>query len=206
MTISDRIQYLRKTKGISQEELADRLGVSRQAVSKWESEQSVPDPEKIVALSEYFEVTTDYLLKGIEPPAAASASDYAGIWAAVLQTGSVFFAVVGLLCAFASWYDKQDGASIAGGLIIQAVGVALFFIAGKISKRRPAYLLCWLNLVLFSFIPLNLLCGLLAGLCYLSFIPPSPYPIDFLQSLFFFLLYGTFCILSLLFLKRRACK
>ena len=48
MTIADRIQNLRKTKGISQEELADNIGVSRQAVSKWESEQSTPDVEKII--------------------------------------------------------------------------------------------------------------------------------------------------------------
>ena len=67
MTMADRIQSLRKTKGISQEELADQIGVSRQAVSKWESEQSNPDLEKVILLSEYFEVTTDYLLKGIEP-------------------------------------------------------------------------------------------------------------------------------------------
>ena len=67
MTIADRIQSLRKAKGVSQEELADRIGVSRQAVSKWESEQSTPDVEKIVLLSNYFEVTTDYILKGIEP-------------------------------------------------------------------------------------------------------------------------------------------
>ena len=67
MTLADRIQQLRKQKGISQEELADRVGVSRQAVSKWESEQSVPDMDKIILLSDYFEVTTDYLLRGIEP-------------------------------------------------------------------------------------------------------------------------------------------
>ena len=67
MTIADRIQTLRKSKGMSQEELADAAGVSRQAVSKWESEQSVPDIDKIVILSEIFDVTTDYLLKGIEP-------------------------------------------------------------------------------------------------------------------------------------------
>ena len=47
MNMADRIQYLRKTKGFSQEELADKMGVSRQAVSKWESEQSTPDIEKI---------------------------------------------------------------------------------------------------------------------------------------------------------------
>ena len=52
---------------MSQEELADRIGVSRQAVSKWESEQATPDLEKVVIMSEIFEVTTDYLLKGIEP-------------------------------------------------------------------------------------------------------------------------------------------
>ena len=67
MKISDRILELRRQKGISQEELADKLGVSRQAVSKWESEQSVPEMEKIIAMSEFFDVTTDYLLKGIEP-------------------------------------------------------------------------------------------------------------------------------------------
>lgn len=67
MNMADRIQYLRKAKGISQEELAEKVGVSRQAVSKWESEQSMPDLEKIIAMSDFFEVTTDYLLKGIEP-------------------------------------------------------------------------------------------------------------------------------------------
>ena len=67
MTIADRIQSLRKSKAMSQEELADAVGVSRQAVSKWESEQATPDLEKVVIMSDIFEVTTDYLLKGIEP-------------------------------------------------------------------------------------------------------------------------------------------
>lgn len=61
MNIADRIQNLRKTKGISQEQLADVVGVSRQAVSKWESEQTIPDIEKVVIMSEYFGVTTDYM-------------------------------------------------------------------------------------------------------------------------------------------------
>lgn len=67
MNMADRIQSLRKSKGFSQEELADKVGVSRQAVSKWESEQSTPDIEKIIIMSELFEVTTDYILKGTEP-------------------------------------------------------------------------------------------------------------------------------------------
>lgn len=61
MNVADRIQNLRKTKGISQEQLADAIGVSRQAVSKWESEQTTPDIDKIILMSEYFDVTTDYI-------------------------------------------------------------------------------------------------------------------------------------------------
>ena len=80
MTLADRIQQLRKQKGISQEELADRVGVSRQAVSKWESAQSVPDLDKILLLSDYFEVTTDYLLKGIEPAGPGQAGGRAHLY------------------------------------------------------------------------------------------------------------------------------
>ena len=64
MILADKIIMLRKKKGWSQEELAYKMNVSRQAVSKWESDQSIPDIEKIVQLSELFGVTTDYLLKG----------------------------------------------------------------------------------------------------------------------------------------------
>ena len=63
MILADRIIILRKKKGWSQEELAYKMNISRQAVSKWESDQSVPDIEKILQLSELFGVTTDYLLK-----------------------------------------------------------------------------------------------------------------------------------------------
>ena len=63
MTLADKIINLRKQKGWSQEELAEKLDVTRQSVSKWESAQSVPDIAKILQLSELFGVTTDYLLK-----------------------------------------------------------------------------------------------------------------------------------------------
>lgn len=63
MILSDKIIKERKKLGLSQEELAEQLFVSRQAVSKWESSQSVPDLQKIVMMSELFSVSTDYLLK-----------------------------------------------------------------------------------------------------------------------------------------------
>ena len=67
MRLGQKIADLRKKNNLSQESLAEKMNVSRQAVSKWESEQSIPDIEKIVNLSELFGVTTDYLLKRASP-------------------------------------------------------------------------------------------------------------------------------------------
>lgn len=66
MNISEKISSLRKEKGLSQEALAEALGVSRQSVSKWESGDVLPDSDKIIAMSGFFGVTTDYLLKDSE--------------------------------------------------------------------------------------------------------------------------------------------
>ena len=63
MILADKIIDLRKKNGWSQEELAEKLGVSRQAVSKWEGAQSVPDMARVLQMSELFGVSTDYLLK-----------------------------------------------------------------------------------------------------------------------------------------------
>lgn len=67
MTLSEKLTALRKSRGWSQEELAENLGVSRQSVSKWESDQAVPELDKILRLSEIFGVSTDYLLKDDHP-------------------------------------------------------------------------------------------------------------------------------------------
>lgn len=63
MILADKIINLRKKNGWSQEELAEKLGVTRQSVSKYEGAQSIPDLDKILKLSELFGVTTDYLIK-----------------------------------------------------------------------------------------------------------------------------------------------
>lgn len=64
MELAERLQKLRKEKGYSQEELGDVLGISRQAISKWESGQSFPDINNLLKLSDIYGVTTDFLLKG----------------------------------------------------------------------------------------------------------------------------------------------
>ena len=67
MTLGERILNYRKRAGLSQERLAELLGVSRQAVSKWEGDAAQPDLDKIVALARLFGITTDQLLLGETP-------------------------------------------------------------------------------------------------------------------------------------------
>lgn len=63
MNLSDKILNLRKQNGLSQEELAEKLNVSRQAISRWELGSAQPDVSNILQLSKLFKVTTDYLLQ-----------------------------------------------------------------------------------------------------------------------------------------------
>lgn len=71
MTLGEQIQSLRKAAGLSQEELGDRLGVARQSVSKWESDTTVPELEKLIAISQLFGISMGALL-GLEEPEGAA--------------------------------------------------------------------------------------------------------------------------------------
>lgn len=75
MNLSEKILALRKSRGMSQEELAEKLDVSRQSVSKWETGQAMPELDKIVAISRLFDITTDYLLKESEVEELAFKAD-----------------------------------------------------------------------------------------------------------------------------------
>lgn len=72
MRFEEKIVELRKTKGLSQEELAEQLGVSRQAVSRWELGQTLPDIPNLLQLCELFGVSADYLVREEEQTAAKS--------------------------------------------------------------------------------------------------------------------------------------
>ena len=63
MTFGEKLFKLRKEKGLSQEALAEQVGTTRQAISKWENNQGFPETEKLLQLSNIFEISTDYLLK-----------------------------------------------------------------------------------------------------------------------------------------------
>ena len=64
LEIANRLYEYRKNAGLSQDQLADRIGVSRQAVSKWERGEASPDTDNLIALSEVYNVTLDELIKG----------------------------------------------------------------------------------------------------------------------------------------------
>lgn len=77
MEIAQRLAEMRRKKGFSQEELANRLGLSRQAISKWERGESAPDMANLIALADLYEVTLDELIRGEAPAAQAEDADTA---------------------------------------------------------------------------------------------------------------------------------
>ena len=79
MTFADKLQVLRRNRGYTQEELAEGLHVSRQAVAKWEAGQGFPDIANLVAISELFHVTVDYLVKDGECAAALQCGETGGL-------------------------------------------------------------------------------------------------------------------------------
>ena len=186
MTLADRIQQLRKQKGISQEELADRVGVSRQAVSKWESEQSTPDmdkvillsdyfevtTDKVILLSDYFEVTTDYLLKGIEPaPPAAGEKRADGRIFTIVAT---VLNLIGVLTACAVWYETLEMGSLIIGVVFLALGCMVFGIGmvecAPDSKLRAKRNFWTVDIWLLVFLPLSVIYNVLLD------VGAAPYP------------------------------
>ena len=160
MIFADKLIALRKKSGWSQEELAEKLGVTRQSVSKWEGAQSVPDIDKILQLSHLFGVTTDYLLKdelgepeytaGDDAPALrkvtlAQANDYltqahANAPKMALATALCVLRPVPLIAlgALAEYgYFRADfatGLGLCTLLVLVAVAVVLFMQCGAAVK------------------------------------------------------------------------
>ena len=114
MLLSEKLYTLRKKQSLSQEQLAEQLNVSRQAISKWESAQSMPDPEKLIAISEFFQVSLDYLLKDDVEPS-------------------------GVLPVQGKPTELRSGVGInLAGLIICISGLVLLILWGLISVLNPS--------------------------------------------------------------------
>lgn len=96
MILADKIVSLRKKAGWSQEDLAEKLGVTRQSVSKWEGAQSVPDMDKVVMMSRLFGISTDFLLKDEleeETPCAAAQDDDTPLRRVTMKQASAYLAL-----------------------------------------------------------------------------------------------------------------
>lgn len=156
--MGEKIQLLRKRESLSQEQLAEQLGVSRQTVSKWELHEATPDTAHIIELSKIFGITTDsLLLEDIAQQAPLDASERALAaetrQAASLRTTCTGALIVGLIVALSAWLDGGQLLFAGIGFLIQIVSVIAFeakacmLPTSSIRKRlrRRFYLLaCWL--------------------------------------------------------------
>ena len=195
MNISDRIQHLRKVKGLSQEELAHQIGVSRQSVSKWESEQTLPDIEKIILLSDYFEVTTDYLLKGIEMSSCESTSTDEKPNGVIFTIVATAINAFGLIVCAMIWYEQQTAIATLTGLILIVFGCMIYgigtVIADQTTQMKAKHLFWSINIWILTFIPLSMIYNILTG-----GYGTAPYPIlhsSYVGFMLFWIVYITLC-------------
>ena len=204
MNLSDRIQYLRKARGISQEGLADQLGVSRQAVSKWESEQSMPDLDKIISMSDYFEVTTDYLLKGIEPVVQKEEEQsikHRRIASNICYQLSLGFVGLGIILSIILADFLKISILLTPVLIVQGVGLLVWGTGRNLSEVRPSFQVKLVLILFLLFVPLGFLSNVLFPLGKIF-----PYPTSLAASLTFVTFYLILGVCISLFLKKQDWK
>lgn len=163
MILADKLVQLRKKSGMSQEDLAEKMNVSRQAVSKWEGAQSIPDLDKILQLSELYGVTTDYLLKDsveseefigkdIDTNIRKVTLEEANEFLALRKTASVRIAIATFLCilsvtplfilgSMSELPDKPISENAAGGigmiimLVLAAIAIGIYVYTGSQSAK-----------------------------------------------------------------------
>ena len=204
MNLSDRIQYLRKVRGISQEGLAEKLGVSRQAVSKWESEQSMPDLDKIISMSDYFEVTTDYLLKGIEPVVQKEEEQsikHRRIASNICYQLSLGFVGLGIILSIILADFLKISILLTPVLIVQGVGLLVWGTGRNLSEVRPSFQVKLALILFLLFVPLGFLSNVLFPLGKIF-----PYPTSLAASLTFVTFYLILGVCISLFLKKQDWK
>ena len=150
MEFHERLYEVRKNAGMTQSDLADKLGVSRQAVSRWEMGTAKPELENLVSISEIFGVSTDFLLKGTvtesvsagDPPTQKAEKDpnATSIWEKLWLIGLCIFAILTLVFSIGSG-DIMNGLAVSAfivALLAVLIGVVLLIvmIIRDILKRQ----------------------------------------------------------------------
>lgn len=122
MTLSEKILYCRKRCGLSQEALAEKIGVSRQAISKWETGEATPELSKLALLAKTFGVTADWLISDEEPPKTAAQTPPEQPYAAPAENWAS--SLPGAIGNLVRRYGWLAGIYIAaGGLGITIIGI-----------------------------------------------------------------------------------
>lgn len=133
--LSEKIYRLRRQSGLSQEQLAEKLGVSRQAISKWESGSSVPELDKLTALSECFHITLDELVREEADTAAETAPQnlpaegghgnavQTKVGAALCLAGAAALLLIGVLLLVSP--QTADTLNAASAITLNGSGIAM---------------------------------------------------------------------------------
>ena len=200
MNFGEKLQILRKERGLSQEQFAAQLMVSRQAISKWELGESKPDIDKIIQISNVFNVSIDYLLKDEEQSSNTDKNtlhcEKNHLSAQILFIGSVAFLAIGLFCAFGGWYEEQSPEAIWGSMIIQVIGVVAYFIGRTCYKTTAPFAISILNIEIAVFMPISIVVSALFGKAI------SPYPTDAHSLILFLIGYVIVMLVSVVILKK----
>lgn len=177
MTLGEKLQLLRKQNNMSQEELASKITVSRQSVSKWELGDSTPDIDNIAQLSKLFSVSTDYLIIDENEDACIKEkqtknNDKNTPFLLILM-GGVALMAIGLLCGIADYSSEQNIDNIFGSMIIQIVGIAAYVTARIIYKSHAPFIVDFLSVAICIFMPISLFVTLFFKVGKLSPFPTS---------------------------------
>lgn len=139
MSFGENLQFYRKRKDITQEQLAEQLGVSRQTVSKWESDSSYPEMEKVLQLCDLFECPMDTLIRGdAQESLREDTADYDAHMDrhSKEMTGGVAIIMAGItFAAAAEGFRLPEFVMTAGALLLIIIGV-LILIAGGMKRSR----------------------------------------------------------------------
>ncbi len=152
MTLGNRITTLRNQHHMSQGDLAERLNVSRQSVSKWETDNSVPDLDKLITLSEIFDITLDELVKGPQPTVitmpsneenAATESSLKDVRPRISETQRI----IGFILIAVGLLGTVLGLIFTSNLLTLTLLLMLFGILCLTIKRHVGLIIGWIILI-----------------------------------------------------------
>ena len=140
MKLGERLYNYRRKKGLSQEDVAAKLNVTRQTVSKWETDQTLPDLDKIESICELFEISTDELLKGKKEEVSLSNPENKKKKALVVS-GSIFLYFLGIIWIILAeeLLNLNDGLTVSIFMLIyglSTVNIVYYFMSNNNEKKE----------------------------------------------------------------------